>query len=70
MTTRRTDSAFPLSHNKESEEIINGLTKRELFSVMLMQSLTSSDIQFEDIYQKARMAVMEADALIAILDSE
>jgi hypothetical protein len=68
--TRRTDSAFPLSHNKETEEIINGLTKRELFAVMLMQGLTGSNIQFEDIYQKARMAVMEADALIAILDNE
>ncbi|MFN5854967.1 MAG: hypothetical protein ACK456_03570 [Pseudanabaenaceae cyanobacterium] len=70
MPTRRTDSAFPISYNKDSESIIEGLTKREYFAAMMMQGLVSSNLRFEDEYQRARLAVVQADALIAILDAE
>ena len=35
-----------------------------------MQGLVSSNLRFEDEYQRARLAVVQADALIAILDAE
>lgn len=70
MPTRRSDSAFPVSHNKDTESLTEGMTKREYFSVLLMQSLTTSNMKFEDEYQKARLAVAEADALIDILAYE
>ncbi|OIP75498.1 MAG: hypothetical protein AUK48_07550 [Oscillatoriales cyanobacterium CG2_30_44_21] len=70
MSTRRSDSAFPVSYNRDTDSLTEGMTKREYFSVLLMQSLTTSNMKFEDEYQKARLAVAEADALIDILAYE
>jgi hypothetical protein len=70
MPTRRTDTVYPLTYNKESDTIVEGLTKREYFAILIMQGLTVSNFPFEDVYQKARAAVLEADALIDILASE
>ncbi len=68
MTTRRADSAFAVGFNKNEDVLVQGMTKREYFAIMLMQSYSNSNIEFLDIYQKARTAVMEADALIDILN--
>lgn len=68
--TKRTDSAFPISYDKEVDSVVEGLTKREYFAILLMQGLSAANLEFEDIYQKARTAVAEADALIEILDNE
>jgi hypothetical protein len=68
--TKRTDSAFPISYDKVVDSVVEGLTKREYFAILLMQGLSATNLEFEDIYQKARTAVAEADALIAILDNE
>ena len=70
MTTRRTDSAFPVSYNRDTDSLVEGLTKREYFAILLMQAYTSANTKFEDDYQKARLAVAEADALIDILAYE
>lgn len=70
MSTRRTDSAFPMSYNRDTDALVEGMTKREYFAIMLMQSYTTSNLKFEDEYQKARLAVAEADALIDILAYE
>ena len=70
MSTRRTDSAFPMAFNRDTDSMVEGMTKREYFAIMLMQSYTSSNMKFEDEYQKARLAVAEADALIDILAYE
>ncbi len=69
-TTKRYDSAFPVSFNKDSDSLVDGMTKREYFALMIMQGLTAANLQFEDDYQKARAAVAQADALIAILAAE
>ncbi|MEE3715894.1 hypothetical protein V2H45_03940 [Tumidithrix elongata RA019] len=61
---------YPVSYNKETDVIVEGMTKREYFAIMIMQGLTVSNFPFEDVYQKARAAVLEADALIDILASE
>ena len=34
MTTRRTDSAFPVSYNRDTDSLIEGLTKREYFAIL------------------------------------
>ncbi|MEA5487566.1 hypothetical protein VB775_12125 [Pseudanabaena sp. CCNP1317] len=70
MTTRRTDSAFPVSYNRDTDSLVEGLTKREYFAILLMQAYTNTNTKFEDDYQKARLAVAEADALIDILAYE
>lgn len=70
MSTKRNDGAFPVSYNKVEETVFEGMTKREYFAIMIMQGLTVANMPFEDSYQKARMAVLEADALIEILDNE
>ncbi len=70
MTTKRSDHAYPLSYDKEVDSIIDGMTKREYFAIMIMQGLTVANLEFEDVYQKARLAVAEADALIDILSAE
>jgi hypothetical protein len=46
------------------------MSKREFFALMIMHGLTAANLQFEDDYQKARAAVMQADALIDILAAE
>ena len=46
------------------------MTKREYFAIMIMQGLSAANAKFEDEYQKARLAVAEADALIDILAYE
>jgi hypothetical protein len=69
MTTRR-DAAFPTSFDKHNDTLVEGMTKREYFAITLMQAYTTANIQFEDVYQKARTAVVEADALIDILNEE
>ncbi|MCS6960619.1 MAG: hypothetical protein RMK91_11290 [Pseudanabaenaceae cyanobacterium SKYGB_i_bin29] len=68
MDTKPTDSAFPFSYHPEGDNFAQGMTKREFFALMLMQGLNASNLQFEDIYQKARQAVAEADALIEVLN--
>jgi len=68
MTTRRADSAFPVGFNKNEDTLVEGMTKREYFAIMLMQGYAVANLEFEDIYQKARMAVTEADTLIDILN--
>jgi hypothetical protein len=68
MTTRRADSAFPVGFNKNEDTLVEGMTKREYFAIMLMQGYAVANLEFEDIYQKARMAVTEADVLIDILN--
>jgi len=70
MSTRRTDSAFPSSYNRDTDSLIEGMTKREYFAIMIMQGLSAANTRFEDEYQKARLAVAEADALIDILAYE
>lgn len=70
MATRRTDSAFPVSYNRDSDSLVEGLTKREYFAILIMQGYTAANAKFEDEYQKARQAVAEADALIDILAYE
>ena len=70
MATRRSDSAFPISHNRDTENLIEGMTKREYFAIMIMQGYTTANTKFEDEYQKARLSVTEADALIDILAYE
>ena len=70
MPTRRSDSAFPVSYNRDADALVEGLTKREYFAIMIMQGLTAANAKFEDEYQKARLAVTEADALIDILAYE
>ena len=54
MATRRSDSAFPMSHNRDTENLIEGMTKREYFAIMIMQGYTTANTKFEDEYQKAR----------------
>lgn len=68
MDTKPTDSAFPYSYHPEGDTFATGMTKREYFALMLMQGFNASNVEFEDIYQKARMAVAEADALIEVLN--
>jgi hypothetical protein len=68
--TRRNDAAFPVGYNKNEHTLLEGMTKREYFAAMIMQGLTTANLEFEDIYQKARTAVAEADALIDILNEE
>ena len=70
MPTRRTDSAFPISYNRDADSLVEGMTKREYFAIMIMQGYTAANAKFEDEYQKARLAVAEADALIDILAYE
>ncbi len=70
MPTRRYDSAFPTSYNKDTDAYIEGMSKREFFALMIMHALTAANLPFEDDYQKARAAVMQADALIDILAAE
>jgi len=52
------------------DALVEGMTKREYFAIMIMQGLSATNQEFEDVYQKARTAVAEADALIDILDNE
>jgi len=54
MSTRRTDSAFPSSYNRDTDSLIEGMTKREYFAIMIMQGLSAANTRFEDEYQKAR----------------
>lgn len=68
MDTKPTDSAFPFSYHPDGDSFAAGMTKREYFALMLMQGLNASNVEFEDIYQKARLAVAEADALIEVLN--
>jgi hypothetical protein len=68
MTTRRGDSAFPVGFNKSEDTYIEGMSKREYFAIMLMQGYAVANLEFVDIYQKARTAVTEADILIEILN--
>jgi hypothetical protein len=68
MTTRRGDSAFPVGFDKTQDTLVEGMTKREYFAIMLMQGYAVANLEFEDIYQKARTAVTEADILIEILN--
>lgn len=68
MDTKPTDSAFPYSYHRDADAFTGGMTKREYFALMIMQGFTASNIQFEDVYQKSRMAVAEADALIEVLN--
>jgi hypothetical protein len=70
MSTRRTDSAFPVSYSRDTDRLVEGMTKREYFAITIMQGLTAANVKFEDEYQKARLAVSEADALIDILAYE
>jgi hypothetical protein len=70
MPTRRYDSAFPFSYNKDADTYVEGMSKREFFALMIMHGLTAANLQFEDDYQKARAAVMQADALIDVLAAE
>jgi hypothetical protein len=70
MPTRRTDSAFPVSYNRDADSLVEGMTKREYFAILIMQGYTAANAKFEDEYQKARLAVAEADALIDILAYE
>ncbi len=70
MATRGSDSAYPYAYDKESGTYVEGMTKREYFAIAIMQGLTAANRKFEDAYQKARFAVLEADALIEILDKE
>jgi len=70
MTTRGSDSAFPVGYNRDTDSLVEGLTKREYFAIMIMQGYTSNSTKFADEYQKARLSVAEADALIAILAYE
>ncbi|MEI6332388.1 MAG: hypothetical protein WCP16_24360 [Pseudanabaena sp. ELA645] len=70
MSTRRSDSAFPVGYNRDTDTVIEGMTKREYFAIMIMQGYTTSNTKFADEYQKARLSVAEADALIAILAYE
>ncbi len=70
MTTRRSDSAFPIGYNRETDSLVEGMTKREYFAIMIMQGYTMANMRFEDEYQKARLSVTEADALIDILAYE
>jgi len=70
MSTRRSDSAFPFGYNRDTDTVIEGMTKREYFAIMIMQGYTTSNTKFADEYQKARLSVAEADALIAILAYE
>lgn len=68
MDTKPTDSAFPFSYHPDGDSFAAGMTKREFFALMLMQGLNFSNFEFEDVYQKARLAVTEADALIEVLN--
>ncbi len=61
MTTRRSDSAFPIGYNRDTDSLIDGMTKREYFAIMIMQGYTTANTKFEDEYQKARLSVAEAD---------
>ena len=70
MTTRRSDSAFPIGYNQDTDSIVEGMTKREYFAIMIMQGYTTANVKFEDEYQKARLSIAEADALIDILAYE
>jgi hypothetical protein len=70
MSTRRSDSAFPIGYNRDTDSLIEGMTKREYFAIMIMQGYTAANAKFEDEYQKARLSVAEADALIDILAYE
>jgi hypothetical protein len=70
MSTRRSDSAFPIGYNRDTDSLIEGMTKREYFAIMIMQGYTTANTKFEDEYQKARLSVAEADALIDILAYE
>ena len=70
MSTRRSDSVFPMSFNRDTDSMVEGMTKREYFAIMIMQGYTAANAKFEDEYQKARLAVAEADALIDILAYE
>ena len=70
MSTRRSDSAFPVGYNRDTDTVIEGMTKREYFAIIIMQGYTTSNTKFADEYQKARLSVAEADALIAILAYE
>ena len=70
MSTRGSDSAFPIGYNRDTDSIVEGMTKREYFAIMIMQGYTTSNTKFADEYQKARLSVAEADALIAILAYE
>ena len=70
MSTRRSDSAFPVGYNRDTDTVTEGMTKREYFAIVIMQGYTTSNTKFADEYQKARLSVAEADALIAILAYE
>jgi hypothetical protein len=70
MSTKRSDSAFPVSYSRDTDSLVEGMTKREYFAIMLMQGYTIANTKFEDEYQKARLSVAEADALIDILAYE
>ena len=70
MSTRRTDSVFPVGYNRDTDSLVEGMTKREYFAIMIMQGLTAANAKFEDEYQKESLAVKEADALMDILAYE
>lgn len=70
MPTRRYDSAFATNFDKDRDVLVPGLTKREYFAILIMQGLTIANLEFEDDYQKARVAVLQADALIDVLAVE
>jgi hypothetical protein len=59
-----------MSFNRDTDSLVEGMTKREYFAILIMQAYTSTNTKFEDEYQKARLAVAEADALIDILAYE
>jgi len=66
------DSAFPLAANFiAGDEVTYGLNKRELFAAMAMQGLCAGSSALADCESTskamARMAVADADALLAEL---
>jgi len=47
MSTRRSDSAFPIGYNRDTDSLIEGMTKREYFAIMIMQGYT--EVKFSDL---------------------
>jgi hypothetical protein len=66
--TRRTDPAFPLGYHRLDDAYFEGMSKREFFALTILHALTAANVPFEDVYQKARQAMLEADALIDVLN--
>ena len=74
MKTNGNDAVSPTHYEsgKAYDIYDNSLTKRELFAAMAMQGM-QSNISYTTHYipeQKAQLAVMNADALIAELNKE